>query len=126
MQEIEHRAVGGGAKPADHREDLVAQHELVRHLAGVGGVVGVVLVEVLDGAAVDAALGVDEVEVRLGAGGDLAVAGRGDSREREVGTHGHRVGGDAGLRTACLRVTSPARPTCRQHHRHGQSGEYRP
>ena len=59
----------GVPRAADHREDLVLQHQLVGDVAGVGGVVPVVLDHVLDLAAVDPAVGVDVLELRLRAGG---------------------------------------------------------
>ena len=95
VEEVDDRAVGGGAEGADGREDLVLEHQLVGQAAGLGRVVAVVLDGEVDLAAVDPAGGVDEVEVGLRAGRDLAVAGGGDAGQREGAADRDRVVGDA-------------------------------
>ncbi len=69
VQVVADREVVRGAHRVEDREDPVLLDEAPRQLDGLGRVVGVVVVAVLDLPAVDAALRVDVVEVRLRARG---------------------------------------------------------
>jgi hypothetical protein len=68
VQVVAHCEVGGGADGIEDGEDLVLLDEAPGELDGLGGVVGVVVIAVLDLAAVYAPSGVHVVEVRLRAG----------------------------------------------------------
>src|ERR1039457_2278158 len=82
-------------------------HQLVHDGRGDGGVVLVVQVVVDDLAAVDAAVGVDILEIGLGRRGDLVVAGRGDTGQRLVTAYRDRGGRDprGGCRQGSARGT---------------------
>ena len=97
VEEVDDGAVRRGPDATDHREDLVLEDELVDDRAGVGRIVGVVPVEVVDLPTVDAAVGVDVVEVRGRSDGDLAVAGCGHAGEGEVPADLDGLLGDPGL-----------------------------
>ena len=84
------------AETLEDAEHLVLQHELVHHVDGVGGVVGVVLDDQVDLAPEHAAVGVDVVEERLGGGSDLAVARRRRPRQRLMGAERDTGAGDPG------------------------------
>ena len=100
VEEVHDLGVGRGAQSAHHREDVVLEDEFLGHLDGLGRVVAVVLVTEVDLAAVDAAVGVDVVEVRLGAHRDVAVAGRGRAGQRLVAADDDAVLGDTRRRSA--------------------------
>ncbi len=107
VEEVHDRAVGRGAQPADHGEDLVLEDQLVGDRARLRGVVAVVADEVLDLAPVHSAGRVHVVEVGLGAGGDLAVARSRDTGQREVATDLDRVVGDPDGAAAALGTAPP-------------------
>src|SRR5690606_6825071 len=96
VEVVEDGGVGGGAQAVDDGEDPVFGDQFAHDGLGGGGVVGVVFDDVLDVAAVDAALVVEVGEVGRGGGGDRGVAGGGRAGEGLVGADGHRVVGDAG------------------------------
>ncbi len=115
LEEVQHRAVGGGAEAAEHREDLVLQDQFVDHLAGLGRVVGVVPEDVVDLPAVDAAVRVDVLEVRLRAGGDVAVPGGRHTGQREVPADRDAVLGDTRLGRPARGLRAATRAAGRQH-----------
>src|SRR5690606_2483182 len=96
VEVVEDGGVGGGAQAVDDGEDPVFGDQFAHDGLGGGGVVGVVFDDVLDVAAVDAALVVEVGEVGRGGGGDRGVACGGRAGEGLVGADGHRVVGDAG------------------------------
>ena len=96
VEVVDDLGVGRRAEPAEDREHLVLQHELLGHLDRVDRVVAVVAHDHLQLAPVHAAVGVDVLEVGVDGARDLAVAGRGGTGEREVAANRDRGGGDAG------------------------------
>ena len=90
VQEVDDLGVGRRAERTHHREHLVLQDELLGQRDGLRRVVRVVEVLERDLAPVDAAVGVDVVEERLGRRGDLAVAGRGRTGQRLRRADRHR------------------------------------
>src|SRR5207247_11482020 len=70
------RRVGGRPRATAGREDLVLFHELLHRGHRLGGLVAVFLVDEADLAAVDAALVIDHLEVRVERAVDRAVRTR--------------------------------------------------
>ena len=95
VEEADRRQVRGGAQAVEDRVHVVLQDQLVDVADGLGRVVAVVEIGVLDLAAVHTAVGVDVLEVRVGRGRDLAVAGCGRAGERLVAADEDLGRGDA-------------------------------
>ena len=80
--------MGRRSESVEDAEHVVLLDQLAHHRRGLARVVGVVLVDVVDRAAVHAALAVHVLEHRLGRRRDLAVARRGLAGERLVAPDG--------------------------------------
>ena len=106
------RGVGVGADGRHRQENLVLLDELARHLHGLVGIVGVVIDDEIELAAVDAALGVDLVRIGRHDLGDDAV-GRGRTGQWGGDANADFVAG----RRRCVHPGGQRR-TC--HHRNRQ------